>query len=231
MRRGSDLVLLNLSCHLPICSPMGRWRTIAHLSGRPAVYGVLRLLAVMWLLVPLGAPAQAPNGADSSIVHGMVQDVGGHPVAAATGSLQTPAGNMRLAALTDSDGRYRFSEVSQGTYTLRATQTGFGEATFGPFVLGLGEVKKVDLLLREDKVSKAQAPLFGTPEFSDEPKFTVGGVTDATSLGGHGSDTVLRTKEALARDTVSLRDSPPRPPLPASSGAEKALCEAVERQP
>ncbi|MBZ5571939.1 MAG: tetratricopeptide repeat protein [Acidobacteriia bacterium] len=42
------------------------------------------------------------------------------------------------------------------------------------------------------------------PAFFDEPKFTVAGVTDATTPGGHGSDTVLRTKESLAKDTVSL---------------------------
>src|SRR6266550_2560036 len=43
-----------------------------------------------------------------------------------------------------------------------------------------------------------------TPQFYDEPQFTVAGVADTTNLGGHGSDTVMRTKEALAKDTVSL---------------------------
>jgi len=42
------------------------------------------------------------------------------------------------------------------------------------------------------------------PEFFDEPKFTVAGVTDASNLGGHGSDTIWRTKETLAKETVSL---------------------------
>ena len=42
------------------------------------------------------------------------------------------------------------------------------------------------------------------PQFYDEPQFTVAGVADATNLGGHGSDTVVRTKESLAKDTVSL---------------------------
>lgn len=41
-------------------------------------------------------------------------------------------------------------------------------------------------------------------EFFDEPQFTVAGVTDATSLGGHGSNATVRTKEALAKDVVSL---------------------------
>jgi len=46
-------------------------------------------------------------------------------------------------------------------------------------------------------------------EFSDEPEFTVAGVTDPTNLGGHGSDVVVRTKEALAKETVSLNRGTP----------------------
>jgi tetratricopeptide (TPR) repeat protein len=48
----------------------------------------------------------------------------------------------------------------------------------------------------------------GQPEFFDEPQFTVAGVTDSTNLGGHGSNTVVRTKEALAKDVVSLGTAP-----------------------
>jgi tetratricopeptide (TPR) repeat protein len=46
------------------------------------------------------------------------------------------------------------------------------------------------------------------PEFFDEPQFTVAGVTDTTNLGGHGSNVVVRTKEALAKDVVSLGTAP-----------------------
>ena len=48
----------------------------------------------------------------------------------------------------------------------------------------------------------------GQPEFFDEPQFTVAGVTDPTNLGGHGSNTVLRTKETLAKDVASLGANP-----------------------
>ena len=44
------------------------------------------------------------------------------------------------------------------------------------------------------------------PQFYDEPQFAVAGVTDTTNLGGHGSDTAIRTKDALAKDTVALSD-------------------------
>jgi tetratricopeptide (TPR) repeat protein len=46
-------------------------------------------------------------------------------------------------------------------------------------------------------------------EFSDKPNFTVAGVTDWTNVGGHGSDTKLRTSESLARETLALKSSEP----------------------
>jgi len=42
------------------------------------------------------------------------------------------------------------------------------------------------------------------PQFFDPPQFTVSGVTDTTALGGHGSDTVVRTRNSLARETAAL---------------------------
>ena len=42
-------------------------------------------------------------------------------------------------------------------------------------------------------------------EFADKPNFTVAGVTDWTAVGGHGSDATLRTSEALARETTTLK--------------------------
>ena len=85
---------------------------------------------------------------------------------------------------------------------------GFGEAVFGPCIIAQKEAKKIDLTL----VSKAQSGAAGTPgaekpQFFDEPTFTVAGVTDAPNPGGHGSDTILRTTEALAKETASLGTS------------------------
>jgi len=62
-------------------------------------------------------------------------------------------------------------------------------------------------------------------QFSDQPQFQISGVVDPTNYGGHGSDAVLRTKEALARDTDSLgkdtHTSPLGNPSPASEAAER----------
>ncbi len=84
----------------------------------------------------------------------------------------------------------------------------------------------------QSKPSASDAAHSGTPQFYDEPQFTVAGVADATNLGGHGSDTVVRTKETLAKDTVSLSKLTAPEPSATSHGAEeKSLREAVVRAP
>jgi tetratricopeptide (TPR) repeat protein len=149
--------------------------------------------------------------ARSATLQGSVRDSHDRPVAAAIVYLQGANKEQTLSAHTDSQGSYQFPELREGTYTLRAEIPGSGEAAFGPFVLGPKETKKVDLTLQ--------------PAFFDEPQFIVAGVTDATSRGGHGSDTVLRSAEALAKATASLSKEPPGG-LP-----EKSLREAVARAP
>jgi tetratricopeptide (TPR) repeat protein len=62
-----------------------------------------------------------------------------------------------------------------------------------------GDRKHIDLILEP---SGAAAQPMG---FSDAPNFTVAGVTDWTAVGGHGSDSILRTSEDLARETLALK--------------------------
>ena len=66
-------------------------------------------------------------------------------------------------------------------------------------------------------------------QFSDEPHFTVAGVTDWTAVGGHGSDSTLRTSEDLARETLTLKPDgssaaqPAKEPVEAESKLRAAL--------
>ena len=45
----------------------------------------------------------------------------------------------------------------------------------------------------------------GGMEFSDKPNYSVAGVTDWTAVGGHGSDSTLRTSEELNREALALK--------------------------
>src|SRR5579862_4703042 len=153
---------------------------------------------------------QSPNPEAS--VQGVVRDSQGKAVAGATVQLQTKSTGRTLAASTDAHGVYRVAALSAGTYSLRVTAAGAGEATEGPFVLGAGERKSFDLTLQY--------------AFFDEPNFIVAGVTDTASRGGHGSDTVMRSSESLAQATAALGHGAESP-----AAGEAPLREAIAKDP
>jgi tetratricopeptide (TPR) repeat protein len=127
---------------------------------------------------------------------------------------------------------YRFAALLEGVYTLHAEKIGYERVTLGPSVLGGKEVKKIDVTLEPARASEVATVSMGTPELYDEPQFTVSGVTDTTNLGGHGSDTVVRTRESLARESASLKPSAgSSPPTPAATAAEESLRNAAEHDP
>lgn len=149
-------------------------------------------------------------------VRGTVRDSEGRPRAAVT--VQLKSKDQILSVKSDSGGVYRFATPPAATYTLRAELSGHGEATFGPFVLTPNEDKLVDLTLAPQK-----------PEFYDQPTFIVAGVTDGANQGGHGSDAVLRSSEALAKAAASLGTVNDRPEDPLQ--AARAYQRAAEQDP
>lgn len=146
-----------------------------------------------------------PEAAAAAALRGIVRDSHNHPVTGATVCLQSK--EAHLTVHTDSAGAYLFPAVREGVYTLSAEMAGDGSAMSGPLVLGLKD-KTVDLALSSARAGASKSSA-AQPEFFDEPHFTVAGVTDTTSLGGHGSDTMVRNREALAQATASLKKEPP----------------------
>lgn len=72
------------------------------------------------------------------------------------------------------------------------------------------------------------------PQFYDEPHFTVAGVTDTTTLGGHGSSpTIIRNTESLVRAAASLTAESSGKVASAAKYAqtEGSLRQAVHKQP
>jgi len=162
-------------------------------------------LAMLALFSVQGRPVygQSASRQDSGTLQGSVRDPCGQPLASAIVYLQAQGGPQPVIAQTDSAGTYRFPSLRRGMYVLRAKLAGYSDATSGSFVIGENETKSIILALEPLKAETTSSPATAT-EFFDEPSFTVAGVTDTTNLGGHGSDTIVRTKDALAKDTVSL---------------------------
>jgi tetratricopeptide (TPR) repeat protein len=170
------------------------------------------------ILLPRFAAGQTQARPDTpqipvASVYGQVQDASGNPLAGAEVFAQpvaqatNPVENVR-STHTNAQGAYIFSQLPVGAYTLRAQMVGKGAATLQSAVdLVPYQVKRIDLVLVTDGVSPPPAKpesIAKPPAFFDEPQFTVAGVTAATNSGGHGSDTVLRSSDALVKATVSL---------------------------
>lgn len=148
----------------------------------------------------------------SAVVAGVVCDSASRPIENATVLLESDDHAHKFASQSDSAGRYRFEAVPAGSYELRASKSGYGVAKNGRFVLHNAESKSVELRLAAESGAAAGKDDSGAVKFSDEIHFNVAGVSDPSNLGGHGSDTVLRTKETLAKETASLnRDAAIQP--------------------
>jgi tetratricopeptide (TPR) repeat protein len=200
---------------------------------------LLGLALVCSLALSVHAQVTGPAAA----IEGILQDGHGVPIAGASLSLtreqdtrEKDSSNQIVATQTvivDTQGYFRFPTLSAGTYSIRATIAGYDEASFPSLTVGAGEARHTTLTLNMRTLKKAFKP--GTkstsmPEFSDEPNFTVAGVTDTTNLGGHGSDVVVRNREGLAKATAALAESSPSSqPGESFVATEKSLRAAVEK--
>ena len=180
---------------------------------------LIELVAALILLsiVPL---AGQENGT-SAAVHGTIRDAQGNPVASATVSLQRKSSAETKSIASDAKGNYAFADLAEGVYSLHATKSHAGAADVESVFLAAHEAKTLDVTLSQ--------PL-SAPQFFDQPQFTVSGVTDTTSLGGHGSDTVVRTRDSIAKETASLTKADTATSRD-SVAVESALRKEVENAP
>ena len=207
---------------------MGRFLfTASHFRRATSILASSMLLSAVTLRGQSITPPERPG---TATLQGFVRDSSGRPVANATVCLQVPSTQAKNAqpviVRTDSAGAYRFSAIRSDTYNLSAEMTGYATATSDSITLKENESKTIDLTLELTKTADRQS-LTALPQFFDEPHFTVAGVTDTTTLGGHGSDAIVRNREALVQATVSLGELSPRnsPPVSNNPAAERSLRE------
>jgi len=182
------------------------------------------LLVVSACLFSLSGLGQEPGPPTS--LQGVVRDAAGKAVAEASILMRKKDSTDSFLVHTDTQGNYSFTLLPGGVYSLQATKDGYAAAEVSAVFLRPRESKIIDLTLAP-LVSQGSAT--AAPQFFDQPQFTVAGVTDTTNLGGHGSDTVARTRNLLAKDTVSLAKTAVKPP--ADEEREKSLRELAKRQP
>jgi len=191
--------------------------------------GIRQSLGTLVLLTILSLFSPGQQVADSASLGGRVRNSQGKPVAEALVQVQGKDAVGAMTTHTDSGGFYKFSAVRAGIYTLRIVINGSVETEVPSLVLAPGEARTFDCLVGGSKTTNSADS--SAAKFFDEPHFTVSGVTDTTNLGGHGSDTAMRTRESLAKDTASLAKSSPTPRPAESARIEKSLRGSASRQP
>jgi tetratricopeptide (TPR) repeat protein len=185
-------------------SCVARW--LLELSG---CRHVLRLTAAAFLGLFCIAIVSAQQGASdaSRTIQGTVRDRAGVSVGDASVVLER-AGSEPVRMTTKSDGTFSFSSLAPGVYVLHAEKAGQRSS---PTTVKSGSPAAAQIVnLTLDASSSASpdqrsASPAASMEFADNPNFTIAAVTDWTAAGGHGSDSVLRTSEALNRETVALK--------------------------
>lgn len=179
---------------------------------RGCLFGALISLAVVaGLSNPAAVAQQAPaQHSKQAAIHGTVRDSSGKPIADASVRLQQEGIAGSVETKTNADGSFAYTALALGSYTVIAEKSGLHSRPHAIVASSPGDQQRIDLILEvagpasPDRHSSSQssAPAM---EFADAPNFTVAAVTDWTAAGGHGSDSSLRTSEALTRETLTLR--------------------------
>lgn len=117
-----------------------------------ATRGLAALLCLLlFILVAPNVLAQSETG--KSALEGRVLDPSGSSVAGATVTISETQTGMRRQTSTDSDGKFRFSALSVGSYNVGATATGFSTARANAIELAVGQTKSLNVGLAVGAVS------------------------------------------------------------------------------
>jgi len=219
-------------------SQAGRREVVARIF----VHAAFAFLCAGALLLPtralIGQQRDSMQRAGTTLL-GVVHDAAGRALSDAHVVLRGDSPQVSREATTDTAGQFTFSGVATGTFSLTASLGSLQSAMVAVTISTPGERKVVNLVLGGPQ---AKAPTTQqssqSMQFADQPDFAIAGVTDWTAAGGHGSDSSLRTSEALTRQAVSLKPGSTKPAVADSIRAagkveesESALRAAVEKDP
>ena len=213
---------MDSSDKLPGSSPTRNYRHLRYL--------LLNLIALVIAPGPAGFAQQPSNGAS---IQGTVVDAAHNPVAGASVLLEQKdhpgVAETETETKTNPNGVFVFSAIHAGTWRISSENSGLRSRASESFVLSAGEQKHIDLVLEASgtaNANSAPSSSAGPMEFTDQPNFTVAGVTDWTAAGGHGSDVSLRTSEDLAREAIVLKPMSPEHNSSDSAGSRGAAGES-----
>ena len=180
----------------------------------------------MIAVIPMADAQNAPARNSAGVtIQGTVRNPAGKPVSDASVRLEQKGAQGATQTKTNAAGEFVFSALGTGDYVLSAEKSGLRSRAATVKASSLGQQGRVILVLEDAGADQTGATSLSPSsaqamEFADKPSFTIAAVTDWTAAGGHGSDSSLRTSEALTRETLTLKpDATGRSPAVSASGA------------
>jgi tetratricopeptide (TPR) repeat protein len=150
------------------------------------------------------SPRSEGVASQTAVLSGTVS-AAGKPVSDASVKAEAASTRNPFETKTDAAGAFTFSDLPAGSYILTAEKAGLGARRTISVAISKGDRKHIDLILALPGDESSSSTPVPPMSFSDQPNFTVAGVTDWTAVGGHGSDSILRTSEDLAKETLALK--------------------------
>jgi tetratricopeptide (TPR) repeat protein len=169
---------------------------------------LVKIVALVSVSILTAAAQEAsPQHEGGVVIQGTVLDSAHKLVAGASVRLELKDAPGAIVTRTNAAGAFVFPGLGTGRYVVSAEKSGLHSRAAAVVASSQGEQEQVELVLEGSEAdSRAASSSSGQGmEFADKPNFTVAGVTDWTAVGGHGSDTILRTSESLARETLTLK--------------------------
>jgi hypothetical protein len=174
--------------------------------------GTSRLLTASFVgvLMLLGSAAGAQNKADeqagqAAVIHGLVTDDAGAPVA---GAMVSAIGAATTFAISDKNGRYELGALAPGSYLVRAHRSGFtASRTVSVDVRAGGRVSSTITLRRTDpQILAAGVGLIGTVETAERAEDAAGPGTSGEPVDNRDDQTETAWRIRHARRGI-LKDA------------------------
>jgi hypothetical protein len=109
---------------------------------------ILAIIVLAGSLVLLSPEVGFPQGETTSAIIGQVSDASGAAVPSAAVTIRSTDTGLLRNAKTDESGRFNFSQLKPGTYTVRVEAQGFDPQQINAVPSGLGQKQTVDFTLK-----------------------------------------------------------------------------------
>jgi len=182
------------------------------------------------LLLLFAVPVEAQNAETKKMpaLSGFICGQDGRPLAGVGVILESATAPGELfQTTTDAQGHFVFEALPVGRYRFRLKNEKYQAVNQDPWFF---DIKGTPLTFSncgsQNEPPSIEKDTSAAIAFSDEPQFTVAGVTDTSALGVHAASRTMPNSNALAKDTAALAHAETSAPRGEAASSEEAAIRA-----